>query len=90
MRVIKMVPTCSYDPLQLICLDPNELVDPLVAPQLQTLSPQLHSAPGHPQEDQAVILKVVMQGDPTGRLLDFVDIIIKVPQYHNIDSLYYT
>ena len=82
MREIKMVPTCSYDPLQLICLDPNELVDPLVAPQLQTLSPQLHSAPGHPQEDQAVILKVVMQVDPSDQLLDFVDIKIKVPSQY--------
>ena len=77
-----VLPTCSYDPLQLIGLDPNELVDALVAPQLQTLSPQLHSAPGHPQEDQAIILKVVMQVDPSGRLLDFVDIIIKVPSQY--------
>ena len=54
-----VLPTCSYDPLQLIGLDPNELVDALVTPQLETLPPKLHGAPGHPQEDQTLVLKVV-------------------------------
>ena len=51
-----MFPTCSYDALQLIGLDPDELVDALVAPQLQALPPQLHGAPSHPQKYQAVVL----------------------------------
>ena len=55
--VTQMVPTCSYDPLQLIGLDPNELVNAFVAPQLETLPPQLHGAPGHPQEYQTVVLE---------------------------------
>ena len=53
-----LFPTCSYDPLQLVGLDPDELVDALVAPQLQALPSQLHGAPSHPQKDQAVILKI--------------------------------
>ena len=51
-----MFPTCSYDALQLVGLDPDELVDALVAPQLQALPPQLHGATRHPQKYQAIVL----------------------------------
>ena len=54
------VPTCPYNPLQLVGLDPDELVNALVAPQLEALPPQLHGAPGHPQEDQAIVLELMI------------------------------
>ena len=48
----------SDNPLQLIRFDPNDLVDSFIAPQVETLSAQLHSSSSHPKENVAVILKV--------------------------------
>ena len=32
----------AYEPLQLVCLDPQQFIDPLIPPECQALSPQLH------------------------------------------------
>jgi hypothetical protein len=47
--------TRPNDALQLIGLDPNQLVHPFVAPQLEAFAAQLHGASLHPQENQSVV-----------------------------------
>merc|ERR1719319_917069 len=42
---------------------PDDLVDPLVAPELEALPAQLHGATRHPQEDQPLVLQLA-HGQP--------------------------
>ena len=46
-----------YDSLELVRFHPNNFVHPLVAPQLEAFSAQLHGATGDPQEYQAFVLR---------------------------------
>ena len=51
--------TCpaSYDqPMQLIGLDPNQLINAFVPPFGQAFSPQLHCSSRHPQKDNSFVL----------------------------------
>ena len=50
-------PSGSNDPLQLVRLHPDDFVDALIAPELETVSAQLHSTARHPQEYQPFVLK---------------------------------
>lgn len=67
LRVVQPVarPARADDPLQLVRLDPDDLLHPAVAgqprlpPELQTLSAELHGPPGDPQEDEALALQLV-------------------------------
>ena len=47
------------DALELVGLDPQQLLHELVAPQVQALAPELHRAPRHPEEDDAVVLQAL-------------------------------
>lgn len=57
--VIEPVTSASStdDPLQLVGLDPNDLIDTLVAPKQQTLAAELHSTTGDPQKDETLVLQ---------------------------------
>ena len=45
--------------LQLVRLYPDDLLNSLVAPDLEALPAQLHCAAGHPQENQPFVLENV-------------------------------
>ena len=49
-------PPCPDDPLQLVGLDPDYLVHPLIAPELEALPAQLHGPTGYPQKYEAIVL----------------------------------
>lgn len=50
-------PSGADDALQLIRFDPQDLVTPSVAPQVQTLASQFHGSSRDPQEDESLVLE---------------------------------
>jgi hypothetical protein len=51
-------PPRADDALQLVGLDPDDLVDALVAPQFEALAPEFHGSARHPQEDETLVLQL--------------------------------
>ena len=49
-------PASPYEPLKLISFNPNQLINPLISPQCQALSSQLHSTASHPEEYEPIVL----------------------------------
>ena len=50
-------PSRANDPLQLVRLDPEQLLHKSVAPDVEALAAELHGAAGHPKKDDAVVLQ---------------------------------
>ena len=47
---------CADEPLQLVCLHPDQLIHSLVAPDLQALAAELHRAPCSRHTNHSVVI----------------------------------